>query len=100
MKALVSTQETKIYYVTSWTEIPNTTPTSYSSNIDLLSNAQRICQVEEDSNVFEVNPNGFKWVDCSNDCKADLWYFDTSDNTCKVVPHATYPGEISQPIPE
>jgi hypothetical protein len=35
--------------------------------------------------TFEVNPALF-WVDCPDDCVADVWYYDTTVNECLIKP--------------
>lgn len=35
--------------------------------------------------TFEVNPALF-WVDCVDDCQADLWFYNTANNTCEPKP--------------
>ncbi len=43
----------------------------------------RIAEVA--TQTFEVNPALF-WVDCPDDCVADVWYYDTSVNECLIKP--------------
>ena len=40
---------------------------------------------EVTTQTFEVNPALF-WVDCPDDCVADLWYYDTTVNECLIKP--------------
>lgn len=35
--------------------------------------------------TFEVNPALF-WVDCPDDCVADLWFYNTANDTCEPKP--------------
>ncbi len=46
---------------------------------------------EVTTQTFEVNPALF-WVDCPDECVADLWYYNTTSNTCEPKP--------IEPIPE
>ena len=43
----------------------------------------RVAQVE--SVPFEV-ANPLNWVECDDDAKADVWFFDTQDNIVKIIP--------------
>ena len=49
------------------------------------SSGYRVAQVEEPQNIFDV-AGELHWVDCADDVVADMFYFDTSDNTIKVKP--------------
>jgi len=51
----------------------------------------RVAEVE--TQTFEVNPALF-WVDCPDDCIADLWYYNTTTDTCEPKPVEP------EPIPE
>jgi hypothetical protein len=46
---------------------------------------------EVTTQTFEVNPSLF-WVDCPDDCQADVWYYNTTTDTCEPKP--------VEPIPE
>jgi len=43
----------------------------------------RVAEVE--NTTFEVNPALF-WVDCPDDCQADVWYYNTTTDTCEPKP--------------
>ena len=45
----------------------------------------RVAQVEQDENIFPV-ADGLFWVDCSDDCIADRFWYDPTDETIKEVP--------------
>jgi hypothetical protein len=81
MKALISPNELFTYtWVTSWKQeagkwVPNTR--------DSITNCQRVAEVEPDNKVFEV-AQPLYWLDCSEDCVADLWYF--KDNQIQLKP--------------
>ena len=67
MKALISPNEKTDYkWISSWN---NNVPV-YSE----ISNCTRIAQVEPDDKTFEVAEPLF-WVDCSDECVADVWYY-------------------------
>jgi hypothetical protein len=67
MKALISPNELfNLTWISDWED---DTPI-YSEILD----CQRIAEVEPDDKVFEVAPP-LHWVDCSDDCQADAWYF-------------------------
>jgi hypothetical protein len=81
MKALISPNEVFTYtWVTSWKQkddkwVPDTT--------DSIADCQRVAEVEPDDKVFEV-AQPLYWLDCSEDCVADLWYF--KDNQIQLKP--------------
>ena len=50
---------------------------------------------EVTTQTFEVNPALF-WVDCSDDCVQDLWYYNTEIKEC--VPKPIQPEPI-EPVP-
>lgn len=71
MKALISPNEAQnIQWVSSWTQVDNVWKPVYSE----IPNCQRVAEVEPDSKVFDVAAP-LHWVDCSDDCVADLWYY-------------------------
>jgi hypothetical protein len=47
----------------------------------ISTNKIRVCQVIENEQEFEVALPLY-WVDCPDDCKPDLWVFDTELNQC------------------
>jgi hypothetical protein len=55
--------------------------------------------------VAEVSETGFDvaeplfWVDCPEDCVADLWYFNTTSNACLPKPEPE-PEEPQEQPPE
>lgn len=60
--------------------------------IDYLGNiGERIAQVEQTE--FEVAPP-LHWVDCPDDCVADVWWY--YNGTCEVMPQPPEP----EPLPE
>jgi hypothetical protein len=81
MKALISTKEVFFHtWVTSWKQengewLPDTT--------DSVENCQRVAQVEPDNKVFEVH-SSLIWVDCPENCVADLWYY--KDGQVQIKP--------------
>lgn len=71
MKALISPQEKRI---------------DYEGNV-----GERVAQVEQ--NTFEVAPP-LHWVDCPDDCVADVWWY--YNGVCEVMPQPPQP----EPEPE
>lgn len=73
MKALISPNEVFNYsYISSWVQDSQTEVWSpvYSEILAY----QRVAQVEPDNKIFQV-AEPLYWLDCPDDCKADLWYF-------------------------
>ena len=68
MKALISPQEKR---------------TDYEGNV-----GERIAQVEPDANVFPV-ANPLHWVDCPDDCVADVWWY--YQGSCQLMPQPPEP---------
>lgn len=72
MKALISPNELFTHtWISSWKQeddkwVPDT--------MGAIENCQRVAEVKSDNNVFEVAQPLF-WVDCSDNCVADQWYF-------------------------
>jgi hypothetical protein len=72
MKALISPNEVFEHtWVTSWKQenqkwIPDTTET--------IVDCQRVAQVEPDEKIFPVAQVMF-WIDCPDNCSADVWYY-------------------------
>lgn len=88
MQALIDPAVNGISYVSGWE--PNVDPIypQYRTNRPIYSNlpsSERVCEVVPDDQTFGVADPLF-WTSCSSDCVADLWYYDTSDNTCKIIP--------------
>lgn len=81
MKALISPEETRtISYITAWAD----DEPQYTE----IENCQRVAEVAE--NAFEVAPP-LHWIDCSDDCVADLWYY--KDGLHKIPEDAKNPNE-------
>lgn len=93
MKALVSTTEVFNWtWTTSWkqeneTWVPDTTET--------IVNCQRIAQIVQDNQTFEVH-NSLIWVNCPDECIADLWYY--KDNQVQIKPKSV--SVPNTPTPE
>jgi hypothetical protein len=68
---------------------PNEKRTDYQGNV-----GERVAQVESQS--FEVAAPLF-WVDCPDDCVADIWWY--YNGTCEVMPEPPAPPE-PEPTPE
>jgi len=89
MKALISTTEVSdITWVTSWEEVtPPTDPVTYKpKDVSTIVDTMRIAEVVADDATFEVNPL-LVWVDCSDDCIADRWYY--KDGAVYIKPKGT-----------
>lgn len=86
MKALIAPDESVMYFQ----EIPWTLTDpetgeetqGVSVNSQDIPNAARIAQIEE--NEFEVGGSLY-WVDCDNTIGVDTHYYDTSDNSFKII---------------
>ena len=50
----------------------------------------RVAQVE--NQPFEVATPLF-WTTCSDECKADIWFYDTATNQCAAKPIPLEPSE-------
>lgn len=81
-KALVSTIETDIKYVSSWETVDGEHIAVYTS----IDNACRIAQVENAGSEFDVDGTVMYWVDCDDAVKADEYYYNLSTNTITAVP--------------
>jgi hypothetical protein len=79
-KALISPNETPIYYISDWTkDIP---PQAIKTPID---NSCKIVQVQDQD--FEVALPLF-WVNCNNDINPTLYYFNLTDNEIYPLPES------------
>jgi hypothetical protein len=83
-KALISTTETNIQYVSGWTE-SNPPQAIYS----IYPNSCRVAQVSDTE--FEVY-HTLIWIDCADNVVADEFYYDTTDKTIKPIINAPYPS--------
>lgn len=81
-KALISTNESPIYYVSAWEGNP---PEPILTPIE---NSCRVAEVE--SKTFEVAEPLF-WVDCPDNCLADQWYYNIESKQCFPVPELPDP---------
>lgn len=70
MKALISPTEERV---------------DYQGNV-----GERIAQVEPDDKVFPV-ALPLHWVDCPDDCVADVWWY--YNGSCEVMPQPPQPPE-------
>jgi hypothetical protein len=50
-----------------------------------VQNGYRIAQVEMKADIFPV-AEPLYWTDCADEVVADQWYYDTSNQTIKLVP--------------
>ena len=76
-KALISTTEiSNITWVTSWKEVePPTDPITYiPETTSTIEDTMRVAEVVNENETFEVYES-LLWVDCSDDCVADEWYY-------------------------
>jgi len=92
MKALISTTEiSDVTWVTSWEAVtPATDPVTYQPlTTSTIEDTQRVAEVVADDATFEVSPV-LIWVDCADDCVADMWYY--KDGTCYIKPE-----DVAQP---
>lgn len=88
MKALISPIEIFTHqWETSWSKEwynNNKVFRWVPATISEIENCQRVAQVEQDENVFDVAEPSF-WVDCPEDCKADDWYYKDGQLHLKPV---------------
>jgi hypothetical protein len=83
MKALISPNEMfSLTWVSSW---DGDTPV-YSE----ILNCQRVAEVEPDNKIFEV-AQPLYWIDCSDNCVADVWYYKDGE---------VYPIPQNAPFPD
>jgi hypothetical protein len=92
MKALISPSEAPIFHVVGWT---STAP--YQPISEEYPNSCRVAQVEPDDQTFPVGGDVF-WTDCSDNCVADQWYYDTVSQTVNIIVNAPKPAAPDQPI--
>jgi len=85
-KALISTTETPIFYISGWTQNNPRNPI-YTP----IENSCRVAQVVNADQEFEVFDTLF-WIDCADDIVADQFYYNTVDEQIYPVPEpAPYP---------
>ena len=80
-KALISPNETRIDYVSSWEVVDG----EYSPVITPIDNACRVVAVVEINEEHSVSPPLY-WIDCDDNVKADDYYFNTTNNTIVQLP--------------
>jgi hypothetical protein len=89
MKALISTTEVFTWtWASSWTWVPQPTQENPDAGkwqpvYSEIENCQRVAQVEPDDKTFEVH-HTLIWVDCPDNCVADMWYY--KDGQVQVKP--------------
>jgi len=79
MKALISPNE-KVQYTSEW--IPSDVDGIYTSVLEDITNGQKIVEISDSE--FEVADPLF-WVDCNNSVNAVDYYYDSSDQTIKLI---------------
>lgn len=92
MKSLININES-VSKIVSWVKNPKwdgQSKNEYLPEYGNIDNAARVCQVESDSQVFPIAEPLF-WVDCSNDVRADVYYYDTVNKTINPVVNAPLP---------
>ena len=57
---------------------PNEQVTDYQGNV-----GERVAQVESDNQTFPV-ANPLFWIDCPDDCVADVWWY--YQGSCQLIP--------------
>jgi hypothetical protein len=89
-KALISTIETDIQYISSWTTTDGVHEPVYTA----IDNAQRVAQVEDEANIFDLDGTVMYWLDCSDNIKADDYYYNTLTSTITAMPaSAAHPDD-------
>jgi hypothetical protein len=81
MKALIAPNETPIKYISSWVE-----------GKPVFSDYSNSCRVAQVSNEEFGVAEPLFWVDCSDEVRADQFYYDLTTNSIKAV--------VNQPKPE
>lgn len=90
MKALISPKESSILHVVAWSGNPP------QPVLESYANSCRVAQVEPDDKIFPVGGELF-WADCSDDCIADMFYYDTVQEIILPINHAPIPAAGDQP---
>jgi hypothetical protein len=91
MKALISPNEFfTLSWISSWNEVDGVWQPVYSE----ILGCQRVAEVQPDNKIFPV-AEPLYWLDCPNDCKADIWYF--KDNQVFIKPQNA-PNPTPQPV--
>ena len=90
MKALISPTESPILHIVAWSGNPPQPVT------EPYANSCRVAQVEPDDKIFPVGGELF-WTDCSDDCVADRFYYDTVQNAIFPIENAPIPAAENQP---
>ena len=92
MKALISPNEVFNYsWISSWNSVGDIWQPVYS---EILS-YQRVAQVEPDNKIFQV-AQPLYWINCPDNCQADLWYF--KDGQVFIKPQDEPAPELPQPV--
>lgn len=87
MKALISPNEKFNYqWVSSWLQEEEKWVPVYSE----ILNCQRIAEVELDNKIFDVS-EPLHWLDCPDNCVADLWYY--KDGQVLIKPQDVSPPD-------
>lgn len=90
MKALISPDE-KVFCITAWNMDTNPITPIYTE----IPNSDRVAEVC--NTTFEVASPLF-WIDCADNVIADVYYYDNSDQTIKLVPEpAPISAAVNQP---
>jgi len=92
MKAMIDPMTTNIQHISSWAGTPPNLYPVFSP----YPNSCRVAQVEPDDQTFPVADPYF-WTDCSNDCVADAFYYDTVTKTINPIVTAPRPVADDQP---
>ena len=86
MQALID-PTTSVQYVSSW-------DTTVTPNVPVFStypNSARICQIEPDSDVFQVAKPLF-WTACSDSINTNEFYYDTADQNFQPIVNVPKPA--------
>jgi len=88
-KALISTTEiSNVTWISSWTW--NTETQQYDPNYSTIEDTMRVAEVVDANKTFETYST-LIWVDCPDECMADVWYY--KDGSC-------YTKQVDEPYPE
>ena len=63
------------------------------STLEPRETGYRVAQVEQDENIFDVAEDLF-WIDCPDDCVADLWFYNSETDLCQPIPVPEAPAAV------
>lgn len=94
MKALISPDEQEIKYISSWEPVYDTDGTTvidYTPVMDNVADANRLVEIAEDANAFEVASPLF-WTDCDSSVSPLTHYWNSASNSIQAIPNVEKPS--------